>query len=158
MSLVVSLAACSSGDEATSKPQEICSELLGADGVKWVKRASKQETGLLEAGDLKSAKSQFYENARGWDPKSKEVPTFASSSMCGVVKAAEDTPRGVMSISYGASIIPFAFPFDEESDISDPRTVTPVNSDVKLVKEEGERGVATYYVYIKCQVPGASKG
>ncbi|GAA5705934.1 hypothetical protein [Streptomyces avermitilis] len=160
MALLLGSGGCASGDEKepASSERATCEELLGKAGVKWLKNSTTGKLNVTNGDDLKSAKSLFYKQARAWDPKSEEIPNFANSRMCGVVKAAKETSRGVLSIYYGPSVVPFDFPFGEESDTSDPRTVTPVNANVKLVHEEGERGAATYYVYIKCRVPGAPKG
>lgn len=157
VALLLGSAACSSGDTKDAETGEAtrtaCEDLLGTAGEKWVKDNSARETGLVDVSALKTAKADFYDDAKSWDPNSKAIPSFMPSEVCRVVVRDQKPHTSRLSISYGASVFPFDSPFGEKSDVNDEETLVPVNSDVKLVVRKND-GVYDYSVYVKCRVPG----
>lgn len=151
VSLLMSVGACTA-DDATDQDnhkETACEELLGASGVDWVKDNTEAETGVApESDDLESAKSLFATQAKSWDPSSDKVPLFSSSELCQVAKRSNSAGAS-LSIRFGASVIPFDHPFEQD------QIETTVNPDVKLVYEKDTRERKRYFVYVKCQVEGA---
>lgn len=149
--LLLGVGGCTADEPTKQSEHDVaaCQELLGATGVDWVKSNTDAETGVAPGSDdLESAKSLFEAQAKSWDPSSEEVPVFANSELCRVVK--KSNSAGVsLSIRYGASVTAFDHPFDED------QIVIEVNPDVKLVYAKESPGKLGYFVYIKCQVKGA---
>ncbi|MFD7403166.1 hypothetical protein ACFV7R_10935 [Streptomyces sp. NPDC059866] len=166
VTLLLGSTACSSGnakestdpEKTADSTRETCEVLLGAAGVKWVKRSSVRETGLAETSDLKSAKDQYYEDARAWDSQSNKVPVFTGSEVCRVVVKEQKPHKNYLSFRYGASIFPFDYPFGKKTGIYDAKSVISVNSDVKFVIWKDRGSPDRYSVYVKCGVPGAPAG
>jgi len=157
--LLLGTGSCTSGDgdgkQTTADEQSACEQLLGASGVDWVKNSTKAKTGVAtDSETLQSARSLFYTYAKAWDLKISEIPMFTNSELCRVLKTVGASSNKNLSIYYGASIVPFA----EKPGVSGTQTVTPVNTDVKLVHKTARNGNAKYYVYIKCRVSGAPAG
>lgn len=151
VSLLMGVGACTADDttDQSDHKETACEELLGSSGVDWVKDNTEAETGVAPGSDdLESAKSLFATQAKSWDPSSEKVPLFSSSELCRVVKRSNSAGAS-LSIRFGASVIPFDHPFEED------QIETTVNSDVKLVHEKDTRGRKRYFVYVKCQVEGA---
>ncbi|GAA3193214.1 hypothetical protein GCM10010451_49070 [Streptomyces virens] len=160
LSLVVLLGAgaCSTDNDSKQETatESTCEKLLGEAGVEWVKNNTVGETGVSPDSDtLESAKSLFHKQARSWKPSTEEVPTFSNSELCQVVKTGSPSGES-LSIRYGASVVPFDHPFDQDSPSIPARTVTPINTDVKLVHGKDSKEKSKYYVYVRCQVEGAS--
>ncbi|BFO15825.1 hypothetical protein SHKM778_22130 [Streptomyces sp. KM77-8] len=160
LSLLLGAGACTAEGSTKQKDDEAtaCKELLGTSGVDWVKSNTEAETGVSSTSDdLESAKSLFREQAKNWVPSSTKVPLFTNSELCRVVQKS-DPSTASLSIRYGASVTPFDHPFDKKSTTVPDQTVTPVNADVKLVYGKDSREKQRYYVYVRCQVPGAPAG
>ncbi|MGW0142648.1 hypothetical protein [Streptomyces calvus] len=149
--------ACSTdndGKQETAR-ESTCEKLLGKSGVEWVKNNTAGETGVSADSDtLENARSLFHKQARSWASSTEEVPNFSNSELCRVVKT-QSSSGASLSIRYGASVVPFDHPFDQDMPFAPARTVTPVNTDVKLVHGKDSKGKSKYYVYVRCQVEGA---
>ncbi|MFD5653289.1 hypothetical protein [Streptomyces sp. NPDC127039] len=152
--LLIAATACDSEKNDSSSPS-ICERLLGQSGIEWVKRNQGQEADSSDSTDLKDVKESFYQDAREWDPGNDKTPTFLSTEVCRFSTHGKSTEQGTLSLSYGASMLPFDYPFNKEEDIYSSVSVVSVNSDVKLVTRDDD-GTFQYSVYVKCQVADAS--
>ncbi|MEV6395769.1 hypothetical protein AB0M39_13475 [Streptomyces sp. NPDC051907] len=130
-----------------------CKELLGDAGLKWLKDRTGAKARLKAEDDLKSARALFYRQVENWGPEDSGVPTFLESDVCSARTDVENSQKE-LALRYGASTFPFDFRFDEKSDVGPAQTVTPVNSDVRLVHGKDADGKAAYRVYVKCKIPG----
>lgn len=157
VALLLASAACGSGGtknaETGDSTRKTCEDLFGTAGEKWVKNNSTQETGLVDVKDLKTAKADFYDDARSWNPTSKATPSFMPAELCRVAYRGRQRRTSRLSISYGASVFLFGSPFGEKSDVYDEEKLVRVNSDAELVVRK-DNGSYDYSVYVKCRTPG----
>ncbi|MDA4895826.1 hypothetical protein [Streptomyces sp. CCM_MD2014] len=154
--LLIATTACDAGTKNSSSPSA-CERLLGQSGIAWLERSRGQEADSSERGGLKDAKEDFYRYARDWKPGSDKTPAFLRTEVCRFSTPDKSNEQRALSLSYGASILPFDYPFNEEKDIYSSVSVVSVNSDVKLVTRDDD-GTLEYSVYVKCQVSDASPG
>ncbi|MCM1942571.1 hypothetical protein NC239_30645 [Streptomyces sp. G3] len=154
--LLIAATACDAETEKSSSPSA-CERLLGQSGIEWLEHNQGQEADSSESGDLKDAKEDFYRDAREWKPDNDKTPTFLSTEVCRYLAHDKSNEQGILSLSYGASILPFDYPFNKEEDTYSSVSVVSVNSDVKLVTRDDD-GTLEYSVYVKCQVSDASPG
>ncbi|MFG3112578.1 hypothetical protein [Streptomyces tendae] len=154
--LLIAATACESEKKDGSSPSA-CEKLLGQSGIEWLKHNQGQEIDSSKSADLKDAKQSFYRDAREWKTGNDKTPTFLSTEVCRFSTHDKSAEQKAFSLSYGASMLPFDYPFNKEEDIYSSVSVVSMNSDVKLVTRDND-GTLEYSVYVKCQVPDASPG
>lgn len=153
--LLLGMAACTAdkSEDSAAAEQATCRELLGSAGMNWLEeRTGGPGKARMKSNiDLKKARSLFYEQVGNWDPDSTGTPSFAEADVCRASMDVND-PGKELAIEYGPSILAFDVPFPDSGKEGKP-TVTPVNSDVRLIRRPFDDEVR-YFVFIKCKIPG----
>ncbi|CAL9437827.1 hypothetical protein [Streptomyces sp. enrichment culture] len=144
------LGACATGEKGQEVNGDVaaCEEFLGEDALAWMKRQALPDDLLLESeADLDKTRAEFQRWMREWRPG--DTPSaFPYAYVCSARK--QDQRKWFHTLSYTQPPLWF-----DEIPSEVGSSGTRVNRDVWLTRKTDQRGLRFYYIYLRCQVPGA---